>query len=57
MSRLGKSAFQQLIKEDIEWLKNATPEDNSLEKMHILEILDEIPDILYGNHSFIDQNK
>lgn len=54
MSRLGKSAFQHLIKEDIEWLKNATPDDNSLEKRHILEILDEIPDILYGNHSFID---
>lgn len=52
--RLGKNAYETLIKEDIEWLENATPNDNSLEKQHILEVLKGSVDLLYSNHSFIE---
>lgn len=47
--QINKSAYEKLIKEDIEWLLSNTKD--SLERRHIVEVLNYSPERLYASGS------
>lgn len=42
---MNRDAFQRLVSEDIAWLLN---QPHSCERMHILSLLNNAPDLIYG---------